>query len=173
MQHPLHYQLYIFDADGTLRRCIVPGQPCPNRPGEWELLPNVVETLACYDWTRLDCAIVSNQGGVGLGYLSEQTALELLADTLNAATGSPVARQQVWLCPHAPKAGCACRKPAPLLLEQAQMFSHSQGRLHGPEQVLFIGDQESDHEAAQRAGIAFIFAEVFFGWEDAPWMSHC
>ena len=68
MNHPFPYQLFIFDADGTLRRCTVPGQPCPNQPGEWELLPNVVETLHHYDWRVRDYAIVSNQGGIGLGY---------------------------------------------------------------------------------------------------------
>lgn len=31
-------KLIIFDADGTLRRCTVPGQPCPNKDGEWELM---------------------------------------------------------------------------------------------------------------------------------------
>ena len=79
----------------------------------------------------------------------------------------PVGPHQVFCCPHAPKAGCACRKPAPLLLEQAQMFSHSQGRLHGPDGAVFIGDQASDQEAARRAGIAFVWAKDFFGWEPA------
>jgi hypothetical protein len=35
------FGLYLFDADGTLRRTTVEGQPCPNRPYEWELMPNV------------------------------------------------------------------------------------------------------------------------------------
>jgi len=30
-------KLVIFDADGTLRRCTVPGQPCPNTPNDLTL----------------------------------------------------------------------------------------------------------------------------------------
>lgn len=39
-------KLIIFDADGTLRRCTVPGQPCPNKADEWELMPGAKERLA-------------------------------------------------------------------------------------------------------------------------------
>lgn len=41
-------KLIMFDADGTLRRCTVPGQPCPNNPDEWELMPNIKETLQLF-----------------------------------------------------------------------------------------------------------------------------
>jgi D-glycero-D-manno-heptose 1,7-bisphosphate phosphatase len=157
--------LLLFDADGTLRRCTVPGQPCPNKPGEWELLPNVRETLAVYNWQTTWCAVISNQGGIGLGYLEEAMAMFLLQETLTVATGHPVLPHQVWLCPHAPQAGCACRKPAPLLLERAQLSMHNQGWPHGHQHVLYIGDQESDRDAAERAAIDFCYAHVFFGWE--------
>lgn len=65
------YKLIILDADGTLRRTTVPGLPCPNAPDEWELIPGVRERLAEIDWTTTHFAIVSNQGGVALGYLTE------------------------------------------------------------------------------------------------------
>jgi histidinol phosphatase-like enzyme len=51
-------RLYVFDADGTLRRTTVPGLPCPNRPGEWELIPGVRERLARIGW---------GQGGARFG----------------------------------------------------------------------------------------------------------
>ncbi len=166
--HPVTYDLLIFDADGTLRSCTVPGQPCPNRPGEYGLMPHVRDTMALYDWRTVWVSIVSNQGGVGLGFLSEPTARFLLQETLAEATGQVIGPTQVWMCPHAPQAGCACRKPSPLLLEQAQMPMHSRGLLHGPDQVLYVGDQTSDREAAERAGITFCYAHVFFGWETTP-----
>jgi len=70
--------LYIFDADGTLRRCTVLGQPCPNRPDEWELLPGVQKKLATIDWSSNRFAIASNQGGVALGFLTLQAAADML-----------------------------------------------------------------------------------------------
>ena len=40
------YELIVFDADGTLRRTVVPDQPCPRAAGEWILMPGVREVLA-------------------------------------------------------------------------------------------------------------------------------
>lgn len=162
--HPVPYRLLIFDADGTLRRCTIPGQPCPNRPGEWELLPNVRDILEPYDVNLVGIDIVSNQGGIGLGYLTESMARFLLQETLSEATGRFIGPDNIWLCPHVPSARCLCRKPAPLLLEHAQTRWHSLGLLDGPEQALFIGDQDTDREAAARAGIAFCWSKDFFGW---------
>ena len=53
----------------------------------------------------------------------------------------------VMFCPHHPDAGCECRKPAPGLL-------HRIGRELGVpiEGVPFIGDSQSDIDAARTAG---------------------
>lgn len=169
--HPLPYAVFLFDADGTLRETIADGKRQarpPNLPGEWQLLPRVRAVLSLYDWTQKGCGIVSNQGGVGLGYLPESTARFLLQETLSEATGSLVGPHQVWMCPHRPDAGCPCRKPKALLLEQAQMPWHRQGLLHGPNGVLYVGDQDSDWQAACTAGIDFCWSVDFFGWEGTP-----
>lgn len=177
--HPLaQYKLLLFDADGTLRRCLIPSQPCPNKPGEWELLPNVQATLARYDWTRHSIAVISNQGGVGLGFLSLKRAEELLLDCLmEALRGVPVLPgwRRVFLCPHVPTQGCTCRKPMPWLLVEA--MSHYRLVLRGvvgsqlpllASEVLYVGDQATDMYAAVRAGIAFVHAADFFGWPTTP-----
>lgn len=155
-------RLLIFDADGTLRRCTVPGQPCPNKPDEWELIPGVREKIGLLP-SGMSFAIVSNQGGVGLGIMSEEIALEMLKSLAESAfvmvrpANVPVI---VLMCPHAPKAGCTCRKPEPLMLNQAmQKF----GAL--PSETLYVGDMASDSEAAERAGVDFMWAQSFFcGW---------
>lgn len=177
VDHPLTaYRLLIFDVDGTLRRCTVPGQPCPNAPGQWELLPRVRNTLACYDWARCDWALVSNQGGVALGFLPYAVAWSLLLDTARAAFALPedtvttldLARHVFW-CPHAPQAGCLCRKPSPLLLLQAACpwgGGGSRAPRYTRREVLYVGDLARDREAAARAGVAFCFAETFFGWQE-------
>lgn len=153
-------RLLIFDADGTLRRCTVEGQPCPNKPGEWELLPGVKDRLAQYQWSRdLMIGVASNQGGVGLGILTEGVALKLLVDMFTEITGRWPLTGTIQMCPHAPGAGCACRKPKPLMLHkvmQAAGFS--------PAETTFIGDQTSDEQAATAAGCDFIAAADFFGW---------
>jgi histidinol-phosphate phosphatase family protein len=158
----LPHKLVIWDADGTLRRCTVPGQVCPNREGEWELIPGVVERLQQIDWTTTRAAIASNQGGVALGYLSLEMASELLWSLARAAfepVGLPADRTAIGLCIHAPNAGCECRKPRPgMLIALMKQLDAT------PAETLFVGDQESDRLAAEAAGCAFMWARDFFGW---------
>jgi D-glycero-D-manno-heptose 1,7-bisphosphate phosphatase len=158
--HPLPYKLLIFDADGTLRGCTTPGQPCPNTPDEWALLPNVKETLAQYDGPHNEryTAIVSNQGGIALGFLSWWDAKALL-DACGRQAFPDRRLPRVYFCPHAPKAGCHCRKPSPYLLLQAVVDRNV--RLWD---TLYVGDHDSDRDAAERADIAFLSAADFFGW---------
>lgn len=150
-------RLIIFDADGTLRRCTVPGQPCPNKDGEWEVIPGVRERIAGLpECTRF--AIVSNQGGVGMGMIPRDVAWQMLLEL-----GDQTMKGQgvVYMCPHAPKHGCTCRKPSPYMLLIAMTDTETL-----PRETLYVGDMESDREAAQRAGVAFAWACEFFGWDE-------
>jgi D-glycero-D-manno-heptose 1,7-bisphosphate phosphatase len=153
------FRLYIFDADGTLRRTTVPGLPCPNRPGEWELIPGVRERLARIKWGAGGACfgVASNQGGVGLGYMRLAAARSLLADMVVAAFGVEPPPGSIEICPHAPYAGCACRKPEPLmLLRLMRRFGATAA------ETLFVGDMDKDEEAARRAGTRFVWAHEFF-----------
>ncbi len=174
--HPLSYKLLVLDADGTLRRCTVPGQPCPHAEDEWELMPQVAAVLSRYDWVHTGIGIVSNQGGVALGVLSHgmaQHLLEHLLDRLAAAVyaRTPWTRLPRYLtvygseaclrfCPHAPHDDCPCRKPSPLMLLDIVRAYHM-----ALKDVLYVGDLDTDRQAAERAGIAYCHAADFFGWE--------
>ena len=41
-------------------------------------------------------------------------------------------------------------------------------RFYGTRDAMMIGDMESDHLAAEAAGIPFQWAADFFGWEAQP-----
>ncbi len=158
----MKYDLIIFDADGTLRRCLVPGQVCPNEPGQWEILPGVKETLAGIDWGspsrgRTALGIASNQAGIAWGYLTEELALRMLEETVKAAAGFRPVAGSVELCPHGTREGCSCRKPQPAMLERLMAFWETT-----PARTLFVGDMASDREAARNAGCAFRWATAFF-----------
>ncbi len=160
----MKYGLIVFDADGTLRECTVEGQPCPNREGEWELLPNVREKLSSFDWVGpgegngTGYGIASNQGGVGAGYFTGEMAMKLLKDTFREAFGFAPAPGTIQMCPHDPRGGCSCRKPNPEML-------HNLMDTYGvpPEEVLFVGDREDDLRTAENAGCHFMWAHEFFG----------
>jgi D-glycero-D-manno-heptose 1,7-bisphosphate phosphatase len=155
-------KLYVFDADGTLRGCTVEGQPCPNRAGEWELLPNVRDRLARIGWDERagpHFAVATNQGGVGLGYFTAVEARRLVEDTVEAAFGRAAPPGSIEICTHAPHAGCACRKPKGEML--ARLMRRFRAR---PDETLFVGDMVTDEEAARAAGCRFRWAHEFFGW---------
>lgn len=154
-------KLYVFDADGTLRRTTVPGLPCPNAPGEWELIPGVKERLARISWGEggAHFGVATNQGGVGVGYLTLGRARSLLVEMVLEAFGVEPPPGSIEICPHAPNAGCPCRKPEPLMLRRLmRRFRVSE------KETLFVGDMDRDEEAARRAGTRFMWAKDFFGW---------
>jgi len=156
-------RLYIFDADGTLRRTTVEGLPCPNEPGQWELVPGVRERLSQIEWGGggASFGVATNQGGVGLGYLTFETAHALLVEMVQQAFGVPPPAGSIEICPHAPHRGCGCRKPRPgMLLNLMRRFKATRA------ETLFVGDMDRDEEAARRAGVRFSWAHEFFGWPE-------
>ena len=163
LEHPLlHVEFLLFDADGTLRTCYDENLPCPNVPEDWKLLPRVGETLRLYG--DLPMAVVSNQGGVALGFLDEAVAYSMLWDTIQEARGSML-HTEVYMCAHSPRAACPCRKPSPFYLLTALHDLWLEGRPVSLERCLYVGDMASDQEAAKRAEMPFMPAHEFFGWE--------
>ena len=160
------YDLWIFDADDTLRRTTVPGQPCPHQEGEWELLPGVAERLRAIPWDQGAgpwIGVASNQDRVGFGILSESAARDLLRAAVRAATGLTPPDEALQLCPHRPDEGCDCRKPRPGMLVRVMRFYGVR-----PDRTVFVGDSESDRRAAVAAGVDFLAAAQLFSSSDAP-----
>ena len=165
---------YVFDIDGTL---------C-----DWkthEALPNV------RDWFSSDkecagIAFATNQGGVGLRLMMEsegwgepekyptaQDSQAAISEKLINATGS--ADWSIYKCyAYKTKNGNwspvpegsgkefspEWRKPNPgMLLHIVEDFNLDKS------QVVFVGDWESDQNAAEAAGVSFEWANDFFKWE--------
>jgi len=165
-------RVFIFDADGTLRRCLDPKKPCPNAPGEWELMPNVREKLRSLDWAEV-IGVVSNQAGVAFGHLTREVAQQMLADTFiealslcSVATHPKLKSTHLFMCAHHPDAACVCRKPEPFGLYSVMgALVTATGAPLSKSEVLYVGDMASDKKAASRAGVDFMWACDFFGWD--------
>lgn len=170
----MEYKLAIFDIDGTLTevtpealRCN-PGLVTPNAPGDQRPKSGVVAKLAELKRDGVHIALATNRGGVAWGYNTLEEA-EALAREAAALCGIPDAR--VYVCPyHAEARGLwalaeyaqenDCRKPAPGMLLEAMAEAGID-----PAETIFVGDKDTDQEAAENAGIVFFWAGEFFGWQ--------
>lgn len=129
----------LFDRDGTLVRDV----PYNGDPGRVRLLPGAAAAVALARSAGLPTGVVSNQSGIGRGLLTVDQVLRVdeRADELLGGVDT-------WVfCPHAPDAGCACRKPRPGLIRTAAARLGVE-----PAGCLVIGDIAADVLAARAAG---------------------
>ena len=135
------------DRDGTLVKAYR-GRPA-NVPEEIELLSGVPQGLRMLKDAGYMLVVVTNQGGVGLGYTTVKTLHEMherMGDLLIMEQAPPP--DAVYFCPHKPDEGCPCRKPKPgMITRAAQELSIDLRKSY------MIGDDPRDMEAAKAAGL--------------------
>lgn len=156
--------LYIFDKDGTLINGMN-NRPA-NKPDEQQPLLGVVEKMANLRDSGALIAIASNQGGVAWGFITEAEAQALVKDAAQKVGGV-----DFWRCccydarakdknPESPYARKSYRrKPAPGMIREIMKSAGVSA-----EDTIMVGDQESDRQAAEAAGIRFVWAAEFFSW---------
>lgn len=167
-------KFFIFDIDGTL---------ADRDTGV--LLPGVREWFDQHDGAEFRIALVTNQGGVGLRrwmeeggfgdpdqYPCEEQAREHIEKV--EAQLPVLVRSYACFAYQSKKSGKWAptpdyveagdpewdhqnRKPNPGMFLQAL-----QGVDASPEQTIMVGDAEEDRQAAESAGVAFMWAEEFF-----------
>ena len=136
--------LIILDRDGVINR---DSREFVKNTDEWVPIPGSIGAIADLSRAGFTVAVASNQSGLGRG-LFDRNALRAMHRKfrrLVAAAGGWVDR--IVVCPHAPDAGCNCRKPRPGLLQRL-------GRHYGVslEGVPVVGDSLRDLQAATAAG---------------------
>jgi D-glycero-D-manno-heptose 1,7-bisphosphate phosphatase len=131
----------ILDRDGVIN---YDSEAYIKSPEEWRPLPGSLEAIAALSKHGRRVVVVSNQSGIGRGLFSEAVLAAIHAKMIGAIEAAGGAVSGVYYCPHLPEDGCACRKPAPGMLEQiARDFRCT---LIG---VPFVGDKISDVRAAE------------------------
>jgi len=132
-------RVVLLDRDGTL----VEDVPYNGDPARVTPMPGALEALNRLRAAGIRLAVVSNQGGIGSGRLTpaDVAAVNHRVESLLGPLGP-------WfVCPHAPEAGCDCRKPAPGLIHRA-----AEALGVRPEDCALIGDTGADVAAARAAG---------------------
>ncbi|KJS31165.1 MAG: hypothetical protein VR64_12640 [Desulfatitalea sp. BRH_c12] len=139
-------KVIFLDRDGTINR---DSASYIKNWNEFEFLPGSLEALALL--SRHGCALIliTNQSSVGRGMVPP-TVLEhthrSMCTAVEAAGGHFL---DIFVCPHRPEEACACRKPKPGLILQAQ-------RRYNIDLAnsVMIGDSARDILCGQQAGCA-------------------
>ncbi len=143
---PIKRPALFLDRDGVI---------IENRPDyvrSWadvQFLPGALQALAGLRERPEAIILVTNQSAVGRGLLSLDQAIAINQRLLAVIRRAGGRVDAVYLCPHAPRQGCTCRKPRPGLLLQAA----ERQRIDLADSAL-IGDALSDIKAGRAAGLA-------------------
>ena len=140
----------ILDRDGVLNRKPSRAEYV-RRWQEFEWLPGAWTALRLLRDGGYRVIIVSNQAGIARGVMTEADLAEIhqrMREEVAAAGGKIEA---IYYCPHDWDADCECRKPKPGMLFQAQHDLNLD-----LTRTFFVGDDELDGEAADRAGCLFV-----------------
>jgi D-glycero-D-manno-heptose 1,7-bisphosphate phosphatase len=140
------------DRDGVINQ---------RRPGDYVLdwsqfvfVPGMREALRQLATLGLPMIVISNQAAVGKGLLGTAVLKEITVKMYQALAADGTFLTAAYYCPHRPDENCPCRKPKPaLFLGAADDFNIDLSR------SIFIGDSETDEQAARAAGCA----SVLFG----------
>jgi D-glycero-D-manno-heptose 1,7-bisphosphate phosphatase len=136
------------DRDGTINREI----GYLSDPDDFELLPHALEGMKKFQDMGYRLVIITNQGGIGLGYFTKQDFYRVNKKMLTEVSRSGILIDKIYFCPHSKAENCPCRKPETGLVVRAREELNIDLK-----NSFFIGDSPWDIEAGAREKMHTIF----------------
>jgi D-glycero-D-manno-heptose 1,7-bisphosphate phosphatase len=145
-----------FDRDGT----IIHDVHYLSRPEQVRLIDGAADAIARINAAMIPVIVITNQSGVGRGFLSleDYAAVAARLDKLLAQSGAHI--DGTYFCPHLPDDRCECRKPGDLLFRRAQ----AEIPAIDLSKSLYLGDRMRDIQA----GLSFGGDAVLVPSADTP-----
>lgn len=149
MNQALHKCVFL-DRDGILNHD--PGD-YTWRKQDFQLLPDVGETLKHWQNCGFKLIVITNQGGIAKGMYSSEDVEELHNHLRELLSEFGVVLTDIFYSPYHPVAGeSISRKPSGLMIQRGLALHDID-----PGQSFMIGDRPGDAQAAVNAGIrAFV-----------------
>jgi len=168
--HPItNTDLLVLDLDQTVRGNAVANWRPPNDTGEQFIYPGVAQVLATYVDSGVTVKFATNQGGIEAGHITRMKTEEILEETmdlLNKEIGREIFDlDDVAYCP-AVNRNHPNRKPNPGMLDGWAKYEGIGKSDEARLRCTYIGDRNSDQQAAHNAGFEFMWAWDFF--ENVP-----
>ena len=123
-----------------------------------ELMPGVAELFDSARQAGFLVIGVSNQSGLGRGMITQDQFEAVTRRMVACLAQQGVAFDDFLYCPHAPHEDCACRKPRPGLLREAELRWALQ-----LDASWVVGDKPSDVALGRDAGLGSILVRTGYG----------
>ncbi len=141
------------DRDGVLNEKMPEGRYVTSW-SDFNLLPDVPESIARLNHAGLRVFVVTNQRCVALGLCTAADVVAIHSALQNLLKSRGAHVDGIYFCPH-DKRECKCRKPLPGLYEQAL----SEYPDITATKSAMIGDSHSDIEFGRRLGMLTVFID--------------
>jgi histidinol-phosphate phosphatase family protein len=146
------------DRDGTL----VIERHYLSEADQIELLPGAARALGRLRSAGYRLIVISNQAGVGRGLFDLGQVHEAMARLRRDLRNEGIELDAVYFCPHAPDAGCDCRKPGIGMLRDA-----AANQMLALRRSYVVGDRLIDVATASNAGATGILVRTGYGEAEA------
>jgi D-glycero-D-manno-heptose 1,7-bisphosphate phosphatase len=154
-------RIVFIDRDGVINECPGVGKYVTG-VAQMKLFPFVKAALRKLKEHGFLVYVISNQGCVGKGMLSEAGLRDITSYMFSVLEDDRRLIDGVYYCVHRSEDRCPCRKPASGMIDEVfQRLDVDRDKL--PHKPFFIGDTLRDIETARNAGIRGLL--VFSGRE--------
>lgn len=145
-------KLAILDRIGTLN---LEGEDAIVALEEWVPQAGALEAIAQLNRGGWHVTLATNQPGLGRGCfdVNELNVLHQRMQRELAAVGARV--EAAFFCPHSPNEACACRKPAPGLLQQIASRYGAE-----PHEVWVVGQDSAHLQAGEAMGANLVWLQL-------------
>lgn len=143
--------LILFDRDGVINYKPTNGDRYILDRNKLKLDREIIALIATLQSSGHIVAVATNQQCVGKGLINLDQLNEIHDKINEAIVASGGHSLNFYVCPHLISNNCQCRKPKPGLLLRAMEDYKSMFF-----QAIFIGDSDSDKDAADSLSITFV-----------------
>lgn len=145
-------KLIILDRDGVINE---DSDLYIKSLAEWIPIPGSIEAIALLSKQRIPIAIATNQSGIGRGYYSVNTMLDIHQNLISRLKSIGGKIEHISFCPHLPSDNCICRKPKTGMITEISQIC----QININKNCYFIGDSLKDIQAATTAGCSPILVK--------------
>ncbi len=143
----------LIDREGTL--IVDPAFDRVDAFSKVSLLPQTIRGLSLLAANGFSIVIVTNQTNIAQGRITLEEFWQINEHVIDLLKPSGVRVLKTYVCPHNSTYNCDCRKPKPLMLEDA-IKEFNLERSH----AYMIGDRLSDIEAGLNARIKTVLVKT-------------